>query len=139
MKDLKWPAVVLVASVLIPLIIVLGWLSYQGKDATTLLAGVGLVLTALGFGYQFNKTSEIQQSTAKIEENTNGRIGQLTATVEQQRLDIAAANEAHSRAVRDMADQHRRDMREMADKLATMMPAEVVPPTGKEQGHSPDL
>lgn len=139
MKDLKWPAVVLVTSVLIPLIIVLGWLSYQGKDATTLLAGVGLVLTALGFGYQFNKTSELQQSTAKIEENTNGRIGQLTTTVEQQRLDIAATNEAHSRAIRDMADQHRRDIREMADKLATMMPTEMVVPPEKERTHSSDL
>lgn len=139
MKDLKWPGVVLVASVLIPLICVLGWLSYQGKDATTLLAGVGLVLTALGFGYQFNKTSEIQQSTAKIEENTNGRIGQLNATLEQQRLDLAAANEAHSRAVRDMADQHRRDMREMADKLATMVPAEILPVADRERANSSDL
>ncbi len=139
MKDLRWPGVVLVVSVLVPLICVLGWLSYQGKDATTLLAGVGLVLTALGFGYQFNKTSEIQQSTAKIEENTNGRIGQLNATLEQQRLDLAAANEAHSRAVRDMADQHRRDMREMADRLATMVPAEIIPVMEKEHTNSSDL
>lgn len=134
MKDLKWPAVVLVASVLIPLIVVLGWLSYMGKDATTLLAGVGLVLGALGFGYQFNKTSEIQQSTAKIEENTNGRIGQLTQLLEQQRIQIASAN-----------DQHRRDMKEMAETLATMTPPVEAPVPGaamyatKEHRHPSDL
>lgn len=129
---MKWPAVV----VIVALLMVLGWLSYAGKDATTVLAGVIAVLGALGFGYQFTKTSEIQQSTAKIEENTNGRIGQLTRLVEQQRQDMMSAS-----------DQHRRDMRDMADKLATMMPAEAIPTSvsgagayaDRERGHSSDI
>lgn len=131
---MKWPAVV----VIVALLMVLGWLSYAGKDATTVLAGVIAVLGALGFGYQFTKTSEIQQSTAKIEENTNGRIGQLTRLVEQQRQDMMSAS-----------DQHRRDMREMAEKLAAMMPAEAVSASAsvsgagvyadREHSHSSDL
>lgn len=128
MKDLKWPAVVLAASVLVPLIGVLGWLAYQGKDATTLLAGVVMILSALGFGYQFNKTAEIAQSTAKIEENTNGRIGSLTAQVEQQRRDMLS-----------VTDQHRRDMKEMAEVLATMTPAAPEPSPHGGGKNSSDL
>lgn len=110
--------------VIVALLAVLGWLSYADKDAATVLAGVIAVLGALGFGYQFTKTSEIQQSTAKIEENTNGRIGQLTRLVEQQRQDMMSAS-----------DQHRRDMRDMAEKLATMTP----PTTETEVGHPSDV
>lgn len=112
-SDLKWPAV----AVIVALLVVLGFLSYKGKDATTVLAGVIAVLGALGFGYTFNKTSEIQQSTAKIEENTNGRISQMTMLIEKQQKDLA-----------DVNDRHRRDMREMADKLALMTPPTLDPP-----------
>lgn len=131
MKDLKWPAV----AVIVALLVVLGLLSYADKDATTVLAGVIAVLGALGFGYTFNKTSEIQQSTAKIEENTNGRISQMTALIDKQQRDLA-----------DVNDRHRRDMREMADKLAAMTPPENMAPSSgagayadREHKHSPDL
>jgi hypothetical protein len=111
-RDLKWPAV----TVIIALLAVLGALAYFGKDAATVLAGVITVLGALGFGYTFNRQAEIQQSTARIEENTNGRIGQLVAMVEKQQRDQQA-----------QTDQHRRDMREMADKLAMMTPPDSTP------------
>lgn len=113
MKDLKWPAV----AVIITLLLVLGFLAYSGKDSGTVLAGVIGVLSALGFGYTFNKTSEIQQSNARLEENTNGRMGQLVNQLEQQRLQLASVN-----------DQHRRDMKEMADKMALMIPAPLENP-----------
>jgi len=124
MKDLKWPAV----AVIVALLMVLGWLSYNGKDAATVLAGVIAVLSALGFGYQFSKTSDIQQSTARIEENTNGRIGQLTRELEAQRLQLAQVNEAH-----------RRDMSQMADRLATMVPADGATYTIRGAGDTSNL
>lgn len=131
-EDLKWPAVV----VILGLLLVLGFLSYNGKDATTVLAGVIAVLGALGFGYTFNKTSEIQQSTAKIEENTNGRISHMTTLIEKGQRELAEVN-----------DRHRRDMREMADKLASMMPVPENPSSvsgagayaDKEHSHSSNL
>jgi len=113
MKDLKWPAVAVIGV----LIVVLGFLSYVDKDPSTVLAGVIAVLSALGFGYQFSKTSEIAQSTARIEENTNGRMGQMSREIEAQRMALANANE-----------KHRQDMKEMADKLAVMIPAPLEPP-----------
>jgi hypothetical protein len=131
-KDLKWPAVV----VIVVLIAVLGWLSDRGKDATTVLAGVIAILSALGFGYINNKQSEIAASSARLEENTNGRMTQLTNLVEQQRLQIASIN-----------DQHRRDMLALADKLAIMTPPLDLPVTVSgvpshthgEHNHTPDL
>lgn len=115
MKDLKWPAV----AVVVALLLVTGALAFFDKDATTVLAGVIAVLSALGFGYTLNKQSEIQQSTAKIEENTNGRIGQLTAIVEQMQRNQQTTGE-----------QHRQEMGRMADKLAMMTPPEVPLATG---------
>lgn len=120
--DLKWPAVAVIGI----LMVVLGVLAYANKDATTVLAGVIGVLSALGFGYTFSKQSEIAQSTAKIEENTNGRIGQLTTLIEQQRLQLASVN-----------DQHRRDMKEMADKMAMMTPP--VPENPASVSGAPNL
>lgn len=135
MKDLKWPIVVLAVSVLIPLIVVLGWLSYEGKDATTLLSGTLLILSALGFGHLISKQNDIQETTATIKEQTNGRISQLTSMVAQQQRDQIAAN-----------DRHRMDMKEMADKMAMMIPAAMEPPvsggggyTSKEPGDSSNL
>lgn len=123
MKDLKWPAVV----VIVCLMVILGWLSYQGKDATTVLAGIIAVLGALGFGYQFSKTSEIQQATAKIEENTNGRMGELAKAAESERTENRALVEKLIRDQQANNDQHRRDMKEMADKLAMMTPPAELP------------
>lgn len=119
-EDLKWPAVV----VIVALLAILGWLSYAGKDATTVLAGVIAVLGALGFGYQFTKTSEIQQSTAKIEENTNGRIGHLMDMVSSLQSDLANTNASHNR-----------NLREMADKMAVMTP----PAESGSDDHAPNL
>jgi hypothetical protein len=127
MKDLKWPAV----AVIVALLAVLGFLSYVDKDPSTVLAGVIAVLSALGFGYQFSKTSDIAQSTARIEENTNGRMGQLARELEQQRVALANANAAH-----------RQDMKEMADRLAVMVPAPPEPAvsgTPMGEGHSSDV
>jgi hypothetical protein len=122
MKDLKWPAVAVIAV----LVVVLGLLSYFDKDPSTVLAGVIAVLSALGFGYQFSKTSEIAQSTARIEENTNGRMSQMARELEAHRLSLASANE-----------RHRQDMREMADRLAIMVPAPLEPPvSGAPLGES---
>jgi hypothetical protein len=114
MKDLKWP----VAAVIGILVVVLGTLSYFDKDTSTVLASVIAVLSALGFGYQFSKTSEIAQSTARIEENTNGRMSQMARELEAQRLALASAN-----------DRHHQDMKQMADKMALMIPAPLEPPT----------
>lgn len=123
---LKWPAVV----VIVALLAVLGWLSYFGKDATTVLAGVIAVLGALGFGYQFSKTSEIQEkqteikkTTDTIQEQTNGRISQMMNMMERQN------------------QEHRREMAAMADKMATMTPP-IDPPgvyADKEHKHPSDL
>ncbi len=133
-QNLKWPAVV----VILGLVIVLGFLAYHDKDVTAVLAGIIAVLGALGFGYTFNKQSEIQQSTAKIEENTNGRIGQMNETIQKQQRDLAEVN-----------DRHRRDMKEMAERLATMTPPAPDNPssvsgggagaTWREGPHSSDL
>ena len=117
MKDLKWPAVVVGVSIMFTLLVVLGVLAWAGKDATTVLAGVIAVLGALGFGYQYHRTTEIQQSTARIEENTNGRMSQMARELEAQRMALASANE-----------RHRQDMKEMADRMATMIPAPLEPP-----------
>lgn len=129
-KDLKWPAV----AVILVVVVVLAFLAYHDKDVTPVLAGIIAVLGALGYAHVSNKQTEIQQSTAKIEENTNGRIGQLNATIEQQRQDQIAREEQNSRALRDMSDQHRRDMKEMAEKLATMTPPEAVNPASNPGG-----
>lgn len=116
MKDLKWPAVV----VILGLLAVLGFLSYQSKDATTVLAGVIAVLGALGFGYQFSKTSEIQErqteiknNTEAIREQTNGRITEMMGMLDRQN------------------QEHRREMAAMADRLAQMIPPStpMMPPT----------
>lgn len=120
MKELKWPAVAVIGI----LLVVLGFLSYAGKDATTVLAGVTLVLSALGFGYFNNRQSEIQQTQTRtqgtvdaIKEQTNGRITELMAMVEKQHRDH-----------QEQADRHRRDMREVADKMALMGPLPLEPP-----------
>lgn len=109
MKDLKWPAVAVIGI----LVVTLGVLSYFDKDATMVLTSVMAVLTALGFGYTLNRQSELQnsqteirQNTETIKEQTNGNVGSLMAMIEQQNRD------------------HRRDMREMADKLAAMTPVQ---------------
>ena len=131
MKDLKWPAV----AVIVALLLVLAWLSDRGKDATVVLAGVFTVLGALGYGVLSSKQAdlqnsqtEIKQNTDTIKEQTNGNIGQMMAMLEQQGRD------------------HRRDMKEMADKLAFMVPPDhpgSVSGAGvyadKEHRHSADL
>lgn len=125
MKELKWPAVV----VIIVLILVLGYLSYYGKDATTVLAGIIAVLGALGFGYQFSKQSEIQASNAKIEEQTNGRMSQMAELMEK----VLHVQQATS-------ERHRQDMKEMVDKMAVMSPIPTdLPVSGGGAPHSPNL
>jgi Tfp pilus assembly protein PilO len=113
MKELKWQHVALVGLI----VMVLGALAWFGKDGSQVLAGVLAILAALGFGYIFNKQSEIQQTTSQIKEQTNGQMGNLRDTIEQMRRDQVNA-----------ADQHRRDMKEMADRLATMFPPPADPP-----------
>lgn len=120
---LKWPAV----AVILGLLVVLGILSYFGKDATTVLTGVLAVLTALGFGYTLNRQSELQnsqseikQNTETIKEQTNGNVTAFMVMLEQQNRD------------------HRRDMREMADKLAAMMPPQTQE-NQPEGSHSSNL
>lgn len=124
-KDLKWPAV----AVILGMVTVLGILSFYDKDVTAVLAGIIAVLGALGFGVTFNKQSETQQSIATIKEQTNGRMGDLMATVEQQRQDHAASNERHQREMSMLVENNVRTMREMADKMASMIPPEAVAPT----------
>lgn len=130
-EDLKWPAV----AVIVALLAVLGWLAYNGKDASTVLAGVIAVLGALGYGMLTNKQSDIQtqqgeikQNTETIKEQTNGRITQLMEIVEKQHRDHQS-----------QADQHRRDMKEMAEKMALMVPAPFDPPVSGGGGHSSNL
>ena len=120
MKDLKWPAVVVIGI----LLVVLGVLAYAGKDAATVLAGVITVLGALGFGYFNNKQSEIQEKQTQtqgtvdaIKEQTNGRITELMGLIDKMHRDH-----------QNQADQHRRDMKEMADKMALMAPLPLEPP-----------
>lgn len=111
MKDLKWPAVVVVGI----LVVTLGVLSYFDKDASMVLTSVVTVLTALGFGYTLNKQSELQNSQTKIQESTDTikeqTNGNLTAFMKM-------LEEQHSA--------HRRDMREMANTLAGMSPPAAV-------------
>jgi uncharacterized protein HemX len=132
-KDLKWPAVAVIGI----LLVVLGGLSYADKNATTVLAGVIAVLGALGFGYNYSKQSEMAQKQTEtqgtvdaIKEQTNGRITDLMTMVEKQQRDHQATN-----------DQHRRDMKEMAERLAQMMPPPFDPPVSGAGGigHSANL
>lgn len=127
-EDLKWPAVVIIVA----LIVVLGWLSYYGKDASTVLAGIIAVLGALGYGMLTNKQSDIQTQQSEIKSNTetikdqtNGRITQLMEMLDKRDRDHQT-----------QADQHRRDMKEMADKMALMTPPPPEPGGGTR---SPDL
>ena len=126
MKKLEWTHVVLILGIMT----VLGGLSYLGKDATIVLTGVIAVLGALGFGLMLNKQSETQERQGEIKENvslikeqTNGRISQLIAMQERQ------------------AEMRRRDMKEMADKMAIMTPLPLEPPVSGAGGgeHSSDL
>lgn len=123
MKDLKWPAV----AIIVPLLGILGILAWHEKDATMVISGVLLVLGALGFAHMSNKQTEIQETAATIKEQTNGRIGQLTAMIEKQTVDLARVNEDHNRAMANLADQNRADMKEMAEVLARMMPPPEPP------------
>lgn len=116
MKDLRWPHV----AVVLGAFGVLGTLAYFEKDAAAVITGVLALLGVMGFvAYQ---QSEIKQTTATIKDQTNGNIGQLMAMMEQTRQDLVASN-----------DQHRRDMKEMADKMAMMTPPSdsPVPPAGE--------
>jgi outer membrane murein-binding lipoprotein Lpp len=97
------------------------------------------ILAALGFGHVVSKQGEIQKTTAKIEEQTNGRISHLSSMLEKTQQDLNAANEQNARAMRDMADQHSRVLRDMADKMALMTPLASLPPTGPEDDHSSHL
>lgn len=137
-KDLKWPAVV----VILGMVAALAFLSFYDKDVTPVLAGIIAVLGALGFGVTFNKQSETQQTVATIKEQTNGRMGDLMATVEQQRQDQNAANERHQREMSHLVAENVRTMKEMADKLAAMVPPEAVNPisgVGSGEGNASNL
>lgn len=133
MKDkLTWQHVALIGT----LLLVLGGLAWFGKDGSQVLAGVLAVMAALGFGFLVNKQNEIQASTARMEatgteikENTNGRIGKM-----QEMLERSIQSQQNA------ADQHRRDMKEMADKLAMMTPlAPVDPPVLGGESHPPNV
>lgn len=143
MNDLKWPAVV----VIVALMGVLGGLSYMGKDPTPVLGGILAVLAAMGFGYMNNKQNETNATLATVKEQTNGGNKALLDLLNQQRQDHTAANEQHRREMANLVDQNTRTMREMAEKMATMMP---VPPEAvssvsgggyaeKEHSHSSNL
>lgn len=118
MKELKWPAVV----VIVAMMVVLGGLSYAGKDPTPVLGGVLAVLAAMGFGYMNSKQNETNATLASVKEQTNGGYKGLMAMLEQSHRNQASANE-----------QYRKDMRELAEKLALMTPL-----SGGE-GNTPDL
>jgi len=134
MNDLKWPAVVVIVSTMV----VLGGLSWADKDPTPVLGGILAILAAMGFGYTVNKQNETNTTLAQVKEQTNGGNKALLAQLEQERRDRMTA-----------AEQHRSDMREMADKLATMVPAAVVDSPGsvsgagvyadREHSHSPNV
>lgn len=109
MKDLGWPHVVVILGVLG----VIGFLTYQDKDGAAVIGGALALLAAMGFS--INKLSEIQQSAATIKEQTNGRMGEFVTLLEQMRRDNV-----------NIVDQHRRDMVAMADKLAAMSPPPIV-------------
>lgn len=130
MKDkLTWQHVALIGT----LLLVLGGLAWFGKDGSQVLAGVLAVMAALGFGFLVNKQNEIQASNARMEatgteikENTNGRISKMQELVEK-------SIESQAR----QSDQHRRDMKEMADKLAMMMPPPPADPPVSGGGSYP--
>lgn len=128
MKKLEWTHVAVIAA----LLAVMGALSYLGKPTEAMLGAVLAVLAAFGFGFLNNKQNEIMEkqheinaTTGAIKEQTNGRIGELTALVEQA-----------LRGQQTMADQHRRDLKEMADKMASMTPAAPVEPVSGLGGES---
>lgn len=132
-NELKWPAVVVIVSMMV----VLGGLSWAGKDPTPVLGGILAVLAAMGFGYMNNKQNETNATLSAVKEQTNGGYKGLMQMVEQSHRDQIASNE-----------RHRRDMREMAERLAAMTPAAVtdpVPVSGggvyadRENGHPPNL
>lgn len=130
---LTWQHVALVGV----LLLVLGGLAFLGKDGSQVLAGVLAVMAALGFGHLISKQNETQATVAKLEtssaeirENTNGRLTAMQELVEK----ALAANQ-------NAAEQHRRDMRDMADKLAMMMPPPADPPVSGPggEGDSPNV
>ncbi len=131
MKKLEWTHVAVIGL----LLLVMGGLSYLGKPTEAMLGAVLAVLAAFGFGFLNNKQNEIMEkqheitaTTGAIKEQTNGRIGELTSLVEQA-----------IRAQQNMADQHRRDLKEMADKMAQMTPAVLEPVSGPGGEHASDV
>lgn len=107
MKDIKWQHVVVVLGVLG----VLGWLTYEGKDGATVIAGILALLGALGF--VVHQQSEIKSQNEAIKQNTNGNVAQLLTELAETR----------------------RDMRAMADTMAMMQPPATKHDTGHADAH----
>lgn len=98
MKDLRWPHVIMVLGALG----VLGWLTYEGKDGATVIAGALALLGALG--YVAHQQGEIKSQTEAIKQQTNGTNTELLRQLENKD----------------------RTIKQMADKMAEMTP----PPSG---------
>lgn len=104
MKDLRWPHVTVIVAVLG----MLGWLSYEGKDGAGVIAGVLALLGALG--YVAHQQSQIKEHTSAIKQQTNGSLSELMRQSENKD----------------------RIIKELADKLAEMQPP-TAPPTDSDE------
>jgi len=132
MKDFKLPHAIVIFGILA----CLAFLAWQKIDNGPIVMGALAILTALGF--VIKQGAEQGEQNRNIQMAVNGNNHGLVETIKHQHAEAqaAAAKEreaflalvgAHQEAMRAEREQTNQHFRELADKLAMMVPAAVIP------------
>lgn len=90
-------------------VLVLGALSYVGRDSAAVITGLVALLAAMG--YVVKGQGEVKEQAAAIKEQTNGNTTALYTLVRELQQQIA-----------DQHHTHQEQMLQLANKLAEMAP-----------------
>lgn len=124
------------AMVIVGVLCLMAFLAWQKVDSAPTVVGVVTVLGALGF--VIHKQGEQSERTASIQTTVNGNTTALLQTIQEQIKRAAEASERRAEEFRSFAQEQQRamsdvvannalHMRELADKLAEMVPPNAVP------------
>jgi len=121
MEKIKLPHAIVIVSVMF----LMAFLVWKGVDSAPTVLGILTVLGGLGF--VVHNQGQQGERSANIQTTVNGNTNRLVDVINQQQQEFRTFVTEHQHAMAVLVADHERHMREMADKMAEMIPPSAVP------------